>query len=194
MDAAYPILRARDNYPNILLSYSALAHSFCRHNSPCSHHQPIQILSRLYEKFFNLTGCVTKQRKTVDQVLPILLALIKKISWAAKGRGIYFSLRPFQFVRQGSAYVAHCAVPKRNSFYAREHYVTLLPGANVPQRNWEFRNVRWGDSYRLADLYWIERSVRSARCRFGSISVGNCPESVIITLCAYMVEWVYMTF
>lgn len=67
MVASFPILRARDNYPGIMLSYSSLAHSFCRQHLDCSKHQPVQILSMLYEKFFNLTGCVTKQRKNVDQ-------------------------------------------------------------------------------------------------------------------------------
>ncbi|CAL8109862.1 unnamed protein product [Orchesella dallaii] len=81
MTAAFQILRVRDNYPNILLSYSSLAHSFCRQQqaslsstgvASCDQHQPVQILTRLYEKFFNLTGCVTKQRKNVEQVLMYL--------------------------------------------------------------------------------------------------------------------------
>ncbi|ODN01099.1 Apolipophorin [Orchesella cincta] len=77
MAATFQILRARDNHPNILLSYSSLAHSFCRQqqtssSASCDQYQPVQILTRLYEKFFNLTGCATKQRKNVDQVLMYL--------------------------------------------------------------------------------------------------------------------------
>lgn len=75
MGAAYPLIRARDNNPNILLSYSSLAHAFCRHHPDCSRYKPVQILSSLYDKFFNLTGCVTKQRKNVDQASSIFFAI-----------------------------------------------------------------------------------------------------------------------
>lgn len=67
---AVSILRARDKYPHILLSYSNLAHSYCQAvgHQTCSQAQPVIILSKLYEKYFEATGCSTKKRKELDQV------------------------------------------------------------------------------------------------------------------------------
>lgn len=67
---AVSILRARDNYPNILLSFSNLAHSYCKDigHEICVKHQPISILTKLFEKYFAATACATKKRKELDQV------------------------------------------------------------------------------------------------------------------------------
>lgn len=67
---AVSILRARDKYPQILLSFSNLANSYCSAvgGPACIQDQPVIILSKLYEKYFEATGCSTKRRKEVDQV------------------------------------------------------------------------------------------------------------------------------
>lgn len=67
---AVSILRARDNYPNILLSFSNMAHAYCQHKQVdvCSKHQPVLMLAKLYEKYFAATGCLTRKRKDLDQV------------------------------------------------------------------------------------------------------------------------------
>ncbi|XP_035714329.1 uncharacterized protein LOC110858253 isoform X2 [Folsomia candida] len=74
---AVSILRARDKYPHILLSYSNLAHSYCQAvgHQTCSQAQPVIILSKLYEKYFEATGCSTKKRKELDQALVYLKGL-----------------------------------------------------------------------------------------------------------------------
>jgi len=69
MQTAVDILKERVNYPEILLTFSTLAHSYCRSVPDCSSHRPIDILSRLYKKFFLHTGCATRQAKDVDQVI-----------------------------------------------------------------------------------------------------------------------------
>lgn len=66
---AVSLLKVRDNYPSILLSYSGLAGRFCQQKGPsCESATPVSILARLYQRYFEATGCVTKRRREIDQV------------------------------------------------------------------------------------------------------------------------------
>lgn len=71
MQSAVEILRKRGNHPQILLSYSSLANSYCRRNPDCVAHRPIDILSRLYRKVFVETNCAVRKPSDVEQVFPL---------------------------------------------------------------------------------------------------------------------------
>ena len=69
MQAAVHILRVREKYPNILLTFSSLAHSYCRSRTQCTLHSPILLLTQLFDKSFSAHGCVTKKPRDVEQVI-----------------------------------------------------------------------------------------------------------------------------
>lgn len=72
MEAAVDILKERDSYPQILLTFSSLAHSYCRHKPHCTTERPINILIKLYEKIFSYTKCIAKTAKDVEQVKKVI--------------------------------------------------------------------------------------------------------------------------
>ncbi|CAG7726200.1 unnamed protein product [Allacma fusca] len=72
VSSAVRIILKRDEFPQILLSFSSLANSYCRTDPQCSSKKPIAILTKLYERYFDLTKCVAKKPKDVEQIIMYL--------------------------------------------------------------------------------------------------------------------------
>ena len=72
------LLRAgvRREYPMVLLTFSNLAHSYCKdRQASCSTSYPIATLTRLYERYFNLTKCEVTRDNDIEQVVYSALKL-----------------------------------------------------------------------------------------------------------------------
>ena len=68
--AGIELLRAavRKEYPMVLLTYSNLARTYCKDRPDCSSSYPITTLTRLYERYFNVTKCEVTRENDIEQV------------------------------------------------------------------------------------------------------------------------------